>query len=122
MVHVRAKDAVGRYGERVAARWLVEAGMTVLETNWRCRHGEIDVLARDGDELVVCEVKTRRSTSAGTPAEAVTPQKLTRLQELAQEWLKAHPAVAPAGIRFDVVAVTPAERGPARVEHLRGVL
>ncbi|MEZ0163894.1 YraN family protein [Kineococcus sp. LSe6-4] len=122
MVHVRAKDAVGRYGERVAARWLVEAGMTVLETNWRCRHGEIDVLARDGDDLVVCEVKTRRSTSAGTATEAVTPQKLTRLQELAQEWLTTHPSVRPAGVRFDVVAVTPAERGPARVEHLRGVL
>lgn len=119
---MRAKDAVGQYGERVAARWLVEAGMTVLDRNWRCRHGEIDVLARDGDDLVVCEVKTRRSTSAGTAVEAVTPEKLTRLQELAQEWLKAHPAVTPAGIRFDVVAVSPAERGPARVEHLRGVL
>ncbi|WP_432511711.1 YraN family protein [Kineococcus sp. SYSU DK001] len=122
MVHVRAQDAVGRYGERVAARWLTEAGMTVVERNWRCRRGEIDILARDGDVLVVCEVKTRRSSRAGTPAEAVTPRKLARLQDLAAEWLSARPGAAPGGVRFDVVAVVPAERGPARVEHLRGVL
>jgi putative endonuclease len=125
VVHVRAKDAVGRYGERVAARRLGEAGMTVLETNWRCREpgisGEIDIVARDGDCLVVCEVKTRRSLSAGTPAEAVTPGKLERLHALAAEWLKAHPGVSPGQIRFDVVAVEVAERGAARVEHLVGV-
>ncbi len=119
---MRAQDAVGRYGERVAARWLTEAGMTVVERNWRCRRGEIDILARDGDVLVVCEVKTRRSSRAGTPAEAVTPRKLARLQDLAAEWLSARPGAAPGGVRFDVVAVVPAERGPARVEHLRGVL
>lgn len=119
---MRAKDAVGQYGERVAARRLSEAGMAVLETNWRCRTGEIDILARDGDALVVCEVKTRRSVTAGLPAEAVTPAKLERLHHLAQEWLKAHPEVQPGQIRFDVVAVTVAERGPARVEHLVGVL
>ncbi|WP_432565580.1 YraN family protein [Kineococcus sp. SYSU DK003] len=119
---MRAKDAVGQYGERVAAQRLAEAGMDVLVRNWRCRHGEIDILARDGDCLVVCEVKTRRSTSAGTPAEAVTPDKVRRLGELAQEWLKTRPDVQPAAIRFDVVAVTPAPRGAAHVEHLRGVL
>ncbi|PRY18598.1 putative endonuclease [Kineococcus rhizosphaerae] len=119
---MRAKDAVGRYGERVAARRLTEAGMTVVERNWRSRRGEIDILARDGDVLVVCEVKTRRSTRAGTAAEAVTPDKLRRLQDLTEEWLAAHPDVRYAGVRFDVVAVTPAERGPAHVDHLRGVL
>ncbi|WP_179754570.1 YraN family protein [Kineococcus aurantiacus] len=122
MVHVRAKDAVGRYGERVAARWLSEAGMTVVERNWRCRRGEIDILARDGDVLVVCEVKTRRSGRAGTAAEAVTPDKLRRLRDLTQEWLRARPDVRYGAIRFDVVAVTPADRGPAHVEHLRAVL
>ena len=65
---MRAKDAVGRYGEDVAARHLTEAGLVVLERNWRCREGEIDIVARDGDVLVVCEVKTRRSTTYGTPA------------------------------------------------------
>ena len=68
VVPVRAKDAVGRYGEDVAVRHLTEAGLVVLERNWRCREGEIDIVARDGDVLVVCEVKTRRSTAYGDTA------------------------------------------------------
>lgn len=119
---MRAKDAVGQYGERVAVRRLTEAGMTVLERNWRCRLGEIDVLARDGDCLVVCEVKTRRSVRAGTALEAVTPDKVARLRRLAGEWLKAHPGVHPGQVRLDVVAVTLGERGPGQVQHVRGVI
>jgi putative endonuclease len=122
VVHVRAKDAVGQYGERVAVRRLTEAGMTVLERNWRCRLGEIDVLARDGDCLVVCEVKTRRSVTAGTALEAVTPEKVARLRRLAGEWLKAHPGVHPGQVRLDVVAVTLPDRGPAQVQHVAGVI
>ncbi|WP_432494366.1 YraN family protein [Kineococcus gypseus] len=118
---MRAEDGVGRYGERLAARRLGEAGMTVVETNWRCRAGEIDIVARDGDELVVCEVKTRRSTRAGTALEAVTPAKLARLRRLAAEWLRAHPGQRAGAVRLDVVAVTLPARGAARVEHLRGV-
>ncbi len=121
VVRVRAEDGVGRYGERLAARRLGEAGMTVVETNWRCRAGEIDIVARDGDELVVCEVKTRRSTRAGTALEAVTPAKLARLRRLAAEWLRAHPGQRAGAVRLDVVAVTLPARGAARVEHLRGV-
>lgn len=55
-----ARQALGRYGEELAARRLTESGMTVIVRNWRCRAGEIDIVARDGDALVVCEVKTRR--------------------------------------------------------------
>ncbi|WP_167588240.1 YraN family protein [Kineococcus rubinsiae] len=117
---MRAKDGVGRYGERVAARRLQEAGMVVLERNWRCALGEIDIVARDGGCLVVCEVKTRRGTGTGTPAEAVTPAKVVRLRRLAAQWLAEHD-VHPADVRLDVVAVLVAERGPAQVEHLRGV-
>jgi putative endonuclease len=120
-VHVRAKDAVGQYGERVAVRRLTEAGMTVLDRNWRCSLGEIDVVARDGDCLVVCEVKTRRSVRAGTALEAVTPRKVARLRRLTGEWLKAHPGVDPARVRLDVVAVTVSDRGPAAVQHVVGV-
>jgi len=120
VVRVRAKDGVGRYGERVAARRLQEAGMVVLERNWRCALGEIDIVARDGGCLVVCEVKTRRGTGTGTPAEAVTPAKVVRLRRLAAQWLAEHD-VHPADVRLDVVAVLVAERGPAQVEHLRGV-
>lgn len=116
-----AKDGVGRYGERVAARILAEAGMVVLDRNWRCREGEIDVLARDGETLVVCEVKTRRSETSGTALEAVTEEKLAKLRVLAEVWLAQHPDVGRVNVRFDVVAVTPAERGAAAVSHLRGV-
>ncbi|MGI4896172.1 MAG: YraN family protein [Janthinobacterium lividum] len=118
---MRAKDGVGRYGERVAARRLTELGMTVLETNWRCAVGEIDIVARDGDCLVVCEVKTRRSERAGAAVEAVTPAKVRRLRQLTGEWLSAHATSHPALVRLDVVAVTLSGRGAARVEHLRGI-
>ena len=78
-----AKDGLGRYGERVAERVLLDAGMTVLARNWRCSDGEIDLVARDGDALVVCEVKTRTSTAFGVPAEAVGVAKADRLRRLA---------------------------------------
>jgi putative endonuclease len=61
---VRAKDALGRHGEEVAARHLAAAGLVILDRNWRCAAGEIDIVAADGDALVICEVKTRRGHSA----------------------------------------------------------
>jgi putative endonuclease len=118
---VRATDAVGRYGENVAARLLEAEGFRVLDRNWRSASGELDIVALDGTELVVVEVKTRRGDACGHPAEAVTALKLRRIRRLAAEWLAAHD-VHPAGIRIDVVAVQVAGRGPARVEHLTGVL
>ncbi|MFE2867862.1 YraN family protein [Embleya sp. NPDC059259] len=115
--------AVGRYGERVAARYLIEIGMAVLDRNWRCRDGEIDIVAREGPTLVVCEVKTRRAGGFEHPLEAVGAVKAQRLRVLAQRWSLAHPAVGPPGgeVRIDLVAVVPAARGAARVEHVRGV-
>ncbi len=117
---MRAVDAVGDYGERLAERLLVREGMTVLARRWRCRLGEIDIVAVDGACLVVCEVKTRRSVLAGSPLEAVTPAKLARLRRLAAAWLAQHPERFPH-VRIDVVAVVVPRRGAARVEHLRGV-
>ncbi|MBG6141159.1 YraN family protein [Longispora fulva] len=114
-----AKDAVGRYGERVAARFLVDAGMAVLDRNWRCGEGEIDIIARDGDALVICEVKTRRGDSHGSPAEAVTAAKVAQVRRLAKYWL-AHSGLSTVEVRFDVVCVRPRRSGPATVEHLRG--
>ena len=116
---MRAKDGLGRYGEQVAARVLTEAGCVVLAQNWRCRFGEVDLVARDGDALVICEVKTRRGDDYGGPLAAVGSAKLERLRRAAQCWVEAHGAVAE--VRFDVIAVWAAERGGARVEHLRGV-
>jgi putative endonuclease len=117
---MRAKDGLGRYGENVAVEHLRAAGLVVVARNWRCEHGEIDIVARDGDVLVVCEVKTRSNTAFGPPAEAVTRTKAARLRRLAGAWLQEHP-VRPAGVRIDVVAVLRPQRGAAQVEHLRGV-
>ncbi|WP_338144102.1 YraN family protein [Nocardioides turkmenicus] len=88
--------------------------------NWRCDDGEIDLVLRDGDTLVVCEVKTRSHDGCGTPHEAVDKTKLDRLKRLAIAWLQQHDARAP-GIRIDLVAVMHAPRGSALVEHVRGL-
>lgn len=118
---MRAKDAVGRYGENVAASYLARAGWQVLDRNWRGASGEIDIVALQGSDLVVVEVKTRRGEGFGHPAEAVTPAKLARLRRLAAQWLAEHD-LHPASVRVDVVAVHAARSGAARVEHLPGVL
>ena len=102
---MRAKDALGRYGEDVAARHLAEQGIVVLERNWRCDAGEIDIVGRDGQVLVICEVKTRSGLGYGTPLEAVTPRKVARLRRLAARWL-AEREVHPSAVRFDVVGDT----------------
>ncbi|MCL2465888.1 MAG: YraN family protein [Micrococcales bacterium] len=117
---MRVTDAVGKFGEQVAADHLEAAGLEVLDRNWRCTHGELDLVASDGCELVVVEVKTRRSTAFGTPAEAVTWRKLARLRRLAAAWLSAHDE-HPQSVRIDVVAVTVPRRGGPQVEHLKGV-
>jgi putative endonuclease len=117
-----ARGALGRYGEELAARRLTEAGMTVLERNWRCgRTGEIDIVARDGDVLVVCEVKTRRGGAFQHPMAAVTPQKAERLRGLAERWIQTHGGAPPGGVRIDLIGVVLPRRGAAVVEHARGV-
>jgi putative endonuclease len=120
VVSVRAKDAVGRYGERVAERFLVEAGLVVLDRNWRCPLGEIDIVARDGDCLVVCEVKTRSSTAFGHPLEALSVAKVARLRKLAYAWVEAQ-GVRPKQVRIDLVAVLRVPSGAAEISHLRAV-
>lgn len=115
------RSALGRYGEELAARRLAEAGLTVLARNWRCRSGEIDIVASEGDALVICEVKSRRAGPYEDPMSAVTPRKAERLRHLAQCWLTEHGGPPPGGVRIDLVGVLLPERGPARVEHVRGV-
>ena len=115
------RQAVGDYGERIAAAHLQGLGMAILARNWRCPEGEIDIVARDGDVLVVCEVKTRRSMDFGGPLEGVTPVKAQRLRRLAACWLRDHP-VRPAGVRIDVVGVLRPARGAAEVDYLRDAL
>ena len=112
--------ALGAYGERVAERYLAERGMVVLDRNWRCDAGELDLVLRDGEVLVFCEVKTRSGTAYGHPLEAVGAVKADRLVRLGDRWMEERGVVA-ADVRFDVVAVVRSRRGAAEVEHLRGL-
>lgn len=113
-----SRQAVGAYGERCAARHLTDAGLVIVERNWRSVAGEIDIIARQGDTVVFCEVKTRRSTRYGSPEEAVTPAKARRIRRLAAEWLAANPGHHRRTVRFDLVSVLVTGAGAARVRHL----
>lgn len=114
------KDALGQYGEAVAARYLERHGWTVLGRNWRCDIGELDVIAQRDDVIAICEVKTRRSTRFGTPLEAVTPEKLKRLRRLAGRWLAQHRAFAPS-VRIDVITVLVDDAGLSQVQHIEAI-
>jgi putative endonuclease len=113
---------LGRLGERIAATYLETRGMQIVARNWRCRHGEIDLVATDGRDTVFVEVKTRRTHAFGHPFEAITAQKLGRLRKLAAVWCAEHdrPAGA-AGVRIDAIAVLVPHELPAVVDHLEGV-
>ncbi|HEU5431815.1 MAG TPA: YraN family protein, partial [Thermomicrobiales bacterium] len=102
-----------------ARRWLEARGYVVIGANWRCRGGEIDLVARDGAELVFVEVKTRRGEGAGRAEEAVTPAKARRLLASGAAFIAAHPAYADAIWRIDLLAITLDSTGAvARVAHL----
>ena len=120
MVTSQQRMATGGYGEACAAKYLVEVGMVVLDRNWRCGIGELDLVLRDGQVLVFCEVKTRSSAAFGNPLEAVTPAKVARLRRLAARWVRDHD-VRVADIRLDVVGVQLDRGGEHRIQHVRGV-
>ena len=115
-----APRALGDYGERLAARHLLGQGLEILDRNWRCVRGELDIVARDAHELVVCEVKTRSGEGFGAPFEAVTWRKQRRLRQLAGLWRDDHPGEASGSLRIDVISVLCLPGRPARLEHLRG--
>ena len=117
---MNAKDLLGQQGEQLAEGFLVKAGLVVLERNWRCKEGEIDIVALDGRTLVICEVKTRSGVRFGTPLEAITRQKAWRLRKLAVLWVNAHGLIFEA-IRIDVVGVLRSVSGEFTIEHVRGV-
>src|SRR6266545_1304831 len=113
------RHELGRRAEALACDRLAAAGLVMVARNWRCRHGEIDLVATAPGLVVFCEVKARRSSAYGTPAAAVTARKQTRLRALAAAWLAttAHP---PSRVRFDVIAVTWPQGSVPLVEHLEG--
>jgi len=113
-----AQAALGAHGERLAARTLVDAGLILLDRNWRCDLGEIDLVMREGNTLVVVEVKTRSNLAYGTPHEAITPVKLERLKRLGERFATEH-GLDGVEMRVDLVAVLRPRKGPSVVEHVR---
>ncbi|NHI16826.1 YraN family protein [Microbacterium excoecariae] len=113
---------LGRAGEERAAAYLAEAGARVVDRNWRCPAGEIDIVALERGRLAIVEVKTRTSRRYGHPFEAIDDDKLARLWRLALAWARAHPDVARGRqLRVDAIAVTGPDAATATVEHLRGL-
>ena len=110
------RQALGRWGEDLAAAYLQQRGMVILERNFRGKRGEVDIIARDGKDLVFVEVKTRRGCSFGTPQEAVNWRKQQQIIHVAELYLQLHPSRLQP--RFDVVAVTAAPHAEPLVEHL----
>ncbi|HUF83602.1 MAG TPA: YraN family protein [Acidimicrobiia bacterium] len=111
------RRALGAAGEDAVAEWYTGAGYEVVDRNWRCRDGEIDLVVTRGRLIVVCEVKTRRTDAFGAPAEAVTASKQRRLRTLAVQWLGERGCGG--DLRFDVASVRPG-RGRLEVEVLEG--
>lgn len=114
------RTALGRYGNSLAARHLVEQGMVLLDQSWRGDLGGIDLVLHDGRVLVVCAVKTRSVLAVGQPWEAVTEPEAAGLRRLAARWLRQH-EVRPDAVRIDLVGVLVPSHLPVSVEHSPGV-
>lgn len=116
------KDELGRAGEDRAAEYLHSLGYRILDRNWRGSEGELDIVATIDDELVVVEVKTRRTVAFGHPLEAIDGRKQRRLQRLAFSWIAAHPdAVQGRRLRIDAVGIVGSHPDTAVVEHVPDV-
>lgn len=107
---------LGAFGEDLAVAELESQGLEVIERNWRCRAGEIDIVAKDDGVIAICEVKTRRGLGYGTPLEAITADKHARLRRLAVLWAKERRCWLP--LRIDIIGVL--LPGPI-ITHARGV-
>jgi putative endonuclease len=109
---------LGRRGEDLAAKYLEEQGLVVLCRNWHCREGELDIVLTDGEQLVVCEVKTRAGTGFGTPAEAVDEEKAWRIRKLANRWMSEF-KIGKCDLRCDIVAILWPPTGRPRIQHIK---
>jgi putative endonuclease len=114
------KDELGRLGEQLAAEYLQQAGMRILDRNWRCAEGELDIVAAERRVLVACEVKTRSGLGFGSPLEAISRRKQARLRRLAISWVRAH-GVLFDEVRIDVIGLVRDRAGHFTIEHVRGV-
>ena len=120
MTKTHSRAEIGALGEQLAVDHLRGLGLQIVERNWRCRYGELDVVAADGRVLVFVEVKTRTGDQFGGAVAAVTPAKVRRLRRLAGLWLAEHHD-AWAAVRLDVVAITIGHRRTPEITHVQGV-
>lgn len=111
------RKSLGQHGEQAAADYLKNRGYSIVETNWRCPHGEIDVIARQDSTLVFVEVRTRHSDNTERSFESITPTKQKRLQALAYAYLAAHDLQHIAW-RVDLVAIAWTRNGQPIIEHV----
>ncbi len=114
------KQALGQWGEQEAEKYLLKQGYEILKRNYQKREGEIDLITKDKhmNEIVFVEVKTRRSKTFGEPEEAVTPQKVEKLQKTALNWLESHPETQ-LGWRIDVIAIT--QLSKMEITHFKNI-
>ena len=109
------RRALGDRGERLAADWYAARGYEVLDRNWRCRQGELDLVLAHGDVLVFCEVKTRTTDAFGAGVEAVSRAKQVRIRRLASEWMVARGRRA-RDLRFDVASILAPREGAPTID------
>lgn len=112
------RKRLGERGEDAAAAYLERAGMTVVERNWRVPAGEVDIVALEGETLVLCEVKTRKTAAKGTPEEAVTPAKQRKYRKLAAAYVQ-QAGISSVSVRFDVVTLLVIAPDRALLRHHR---
>lgn len=123
----RHRQSLGRKGEDLAADYIASIGLSVIQRNWRCRHGEIDLISQSDDEIVFIEVKARRGLGGGDPLEAVTPLKLARLKRLIALWFQEQDDHAQLthrkSARLDVIGILiPGGSAEPVIRHIIGVL
>jgi putative endonuclease len=117
------RHALGLRGEEATARWLSDRGWTLLARRWRCVSGELDLVLRDPDGVLVgVEVKVRHTTRAGGAAESVDPRRVARLRSALGDYARSTGAGSKAaGLRLDLVALSPAGEGRWRLSRLPGI-
>ena len=118
------RQRLGARGEDLAEQVLLDAGMVIIDRNWRCREGEIDLIALDDEQgestVVFCEVKLRRGIGFGDPLESITAEKVRRLRRTAAAWLRAHPSSG-IRIRLDAIGLLAVPGRDVEINHVKGV-